>query len=56
MRPGDVLRLRSELIEKVPSRSKPDRGLIKSRETLLNQNDEVVMTLIGKAMAARRPE
>jgi acyl dehydratase len=55
VRPGDVLRVHSELIEKIPSRSKPDRGIIRARETVYNQDDEVVMTLIGIAVAARRP-
>ncbi len=56
VRPGDVMRLHSQLIEKIPSRSKPDRGLIRSRETLFNQHDEIVMTLVGSAMVVRRPK
>ena len=55
VRPGDVLRLHSELIEKIPSRSKPDRGIVRSRETLYNQDGEVVLTLVGIGVAARRP-
>jgi acyl dehydratase len=39
LRPGDVLRLRTTILETRPSRSKPDRGLVTTRAELLNQND-----------------
>ncbi len=53
---GDTIRLHSELIEKIPSRSKPDRGVIRMRETVSNQHDEVVMTMVSMAMVRRRPQ
>ena len=42
-------------IEARRSRSKPDRGLTRSRCELINQNDEVVMTYIGMGLVKCRP-
>jgi acyl dehydratase len=54
VRPGDRLRVMIEHLDKRPSQSKPDRGIVRSRFTVLNQHDESVMTLQGKVMVARR--
>lgn len=54
VRPGDTLRARMRVLETRPSRSKPDRGTIKSRWEVLNQNDEMVMTMEGYGMYRRR--
>ena len=40
VRPGDELHAKSEVLEVRPSKSRPDRGLIKVRTTTFNQNDE----------------
>lgn len=56
VRPGDVLSVRTELIEVTPSRSKPDRGSIKARMEVLNQDGEVVLRVISLAVVARRPK
>jgi acyl dehydratase len=53
--PGDELRIESEVLEMRPSKSRPDRGLMKIRTRTLNQNDEVVQELIANAMVPRRP-
>jgi len=45
VRPNDRLRIRITVLEARRSRSKPDRGLIRSAVEVLNQNDEPVMTL-----------
>ncbi len=45
VRAGDQLRLRITVLETRQSASKPDRGLIRFGEELLNQRDEVVMSL-----------
>ena len=45
VRPGDRLRIRVTVLEARRSRSKPDRGLIRSSVEVLNQNGEPVMTL-----------
>ena len=56
VRPGDRLRVRSTVLDTEPSRSKPDRGIVHSRTEVLNQNDQMVMTLKGMAMIRRRPK
>jgi acyl dehydratase len=55
VRPGDTLRARFTVIEATPSRSKPDRGVIRSVSEIFNQHGEVVMTLRGLGMYGRRP-
>ena len=52
--PGDVLRCESEVLEVTPSRSKPDRGVVKTRTTVINQRDETVMTFIPIVLYRRR--
>jgi acyl dehydratase len=54
-RPGDVLRVESEVVEVSPSRSRPDRGVIKVRSETRNQRDEVVQVLEARMMVPRRP-
>ncbi|MFC7213719.1 MaoC family dehydratase [Saliphagus sp. GCM10025334] len=56
VRPGDTLRRRSEVIEKRLSESRDDRGYVKSRIEGLNQNDEVVISMIGNGIYACRPD
>ena len=55
VRPGDSLRARFTILEAIPSRSKPDRGVVKMLTEVLNQDDEVVMTQRGMGMFGRRP-
>ena len=55
VRPGDELRIESEVLEVRPSRSRPDQGLIKVRTTTLNQNDEAVQIIIANLVVPRRP-
>ena len=55
VRPGDELRIESEVLEVRPSRSRPDQGLIKVRTTTLNQNDEAVQVIIANLVVPRRP-
>lgn len=45
VRPGDRLRCRTTVTEARRSRSKPDRGLLHTVVEVLNQEDEVVMTV-----------
>lgn len=53
--PGDTLRCEIEVIEKTPSRSKPDRGTYRSRLTVYNQDGEKVMSYVNTALIRRRP-
>jgi acyl dehydratase len=43
VRPGDELRLRTTVLEARRSRSKPDRGLVRTLAELVNQDDAVVL-------------
>ncbi len=52
--PGDVLSLRITVLEANPSRSKPDRGIIRSYIEALNQHGEVVMTMKALNLLLRR--
>ena len=54
VRPGDELRIESEILEVRPSTSRPDQGLIKVRTTTLNQNDEAVQTIVANLVVPRR--
>jgi len=54
VRPGDELRVESEVLEVRPSQSHPDQGLIKVRTTTLNQHGEAVLVLIGTLVVRRR--
>jgi acyl dehydratase len=55
VRPGDTLRARFTIQEVIPSRSKPDRGIVKTSTEMLTQHGEVVMTHRGMGMFGRRP-
>ncbi|MGP0069232.1 MAG: MaoC family dehydratase [Isosphaeraceae bacterium] len=55
VRPGDVLRVQSEVIEVRASRSNPDRGIVKVRNTTLNQAGEPVMVQVANLIVPRRP-
>jgi acyl dehydratase len=53
-RPGDVLRVESEIVEIVPSRSKPNQGIVKVRNTTLNQKDEPAQVFTASILVYRR--
>ncbi len=55
VRPGDALVVRIEVLEVTPSRSKPDRGLVKLRYTMRNQDGQEVMTMVALGIMRRRP-
>ena len=46
MRPGDKLRLRTAIIQTRRSRSKPDRGLVRTRAELPNQDSQSALSLV----------
>jgi acyl dehydratase len=54
VRPGDTLHLEGEVIELIPSRSKP-QGIARIRWTAYNQNGEAVYTFIPIGIVPRRP-
>jgi acyl dehydratase len=56
VRPGDTLTAWVECAGKVPSRSRPEMGIIHEQWQATNQKGELVMTLKGTNMVRRRPE
>lgn len=54
-RPGDILQVKSEILDVTPSRSRPDRGMVTVRSETLNQRGEIVQTLTAKLVVPRRP-
>ena len=54
VRPGDVLYIEGEVVELIPSRSKP-QGIAKIKWTAYNQRDEAVYTFTPIGIVPRRP-
>jgi acyl dehydratase len=54
VRPGDQLRLRTTTVETRASRTKPDRGLVRTEIQLLNQDDGVPLRLVAMNLFRRR--
>ena len=54
VRPGDVLRVESEVLEVRPSKSRPHQGMVKMRNTTFNQNDEPVQVIVANLIVPRR--
>jgi acyl dehydratase len=52
--PGDVLHLRIEVLEARPMTSRPSVGLVRSRTSVLNQDDDAVLSMEGVGMFRRR--
>lgn len=53
-RPGDVLRVESEVMEVTPSRSRPERGKVLLRSETRNQNGDVVQVFTAKLVVPRK--
>jgi acyl dehydratase len=57
VRPGDTLHVRAAVLEARRSKSKPDRGIIRSLAEVTNQNGETVLRLVAiNFILARNPE
>ena len=54
--PGDILRVETEVLDKTPSRSKPDIGSFRSAVTVFNQNDEAVLRFVSIVLMRRRAD
>lgn len=54
VRPNDKLLLCIECIDRRESRSRPEAGIVHFRNTLTNQRDEIVMTMIAKVMVSKK--
>ena len=55
VRPGDELRVESEVLEVRPSKVRTDRGVIRVRTTTFNQNGQPVQIFTGNLLVPRRP-
>ncbi len=53
-RPGDTLRVESEIMDIVPSRSKPNQAIVTVKSTTLNQNNEPVYVFTAKLVVFKR--
>lgn len=54
-RPGDTLKVASEIISVAPSGSRPDRGIVTVRSETSNQHDYIVQIMTSKLVVMRRP-
>ena len=55
VRPGDTLTAWVECAGKVPSRSRPEMGIVHEQWRATNQRGDLVLTLKGTNMVRRRP-
>jgi acyl dehydratase len=55
VRPGDTLSVRVNVLEARPSRTKPDRGLVRSHVEVRNQDGDTVMTVKAMNLIRRKP-
>ena len=53
-RPGDVLRVESEVLSVTPSRSRPERGVITLHSQTKTQDNDVVQRMTSKLLAWRK--
>jgi acyl dehydratase len=53
--PGETLRCETEILEKRVSASRPEMGIFKSRMSVFNQDDVLVMTFVSNGLVATRP-
>jgi acyl dehydratase len=55
-RPGDVVRVSSECIEVRPSNSNPDRGVVRNKVILVNQDGKHLLSYVAILLISRRPQ
>jgi acyl dehydratase len=53
-RPGDTITVVSEIEEVIPSRSRPERGMVRVRNETRNQHGEIVQSFTAKLVVPRR--
>jgi acyl dehydratase len=54
VRAGDTLQVESEILEIRPSRSKPERGIVRIRNVTTNQHGQVVQTMVATLLVNKR--
>ena len=54
--PGDTLHVRGTIVEKTPSRSRPEMGSFRTETVVTNQEDQPVMSFTSIVLIQRRPK
>jgi len=52
--PGDTLHVRGRIVDKTPSRSRPEMGSFRTETTVTNQDGDVVMTFTSIVLIRRK--
>ncbi|MDT7742160.1 MAG: hypothetical protein QOE59_1238 [Actinomycetota bacterium] len=55
LRPNDPVRLRVSVAQARPSRSRPDRGIVRTEVALLTEDDRCPLSLMAMNLVLRRP-
>ena len=55
VRPGDQLVVTEEHIDKRESRTRPDRGIVRTINEVRNQNDDLCVSIVSLALVSKRP-
>jgi acyl dehydratase len=55
VRPGDVLAGRLTVLETTPSERRPDRGTVRIRGEMVNQDGVTVLSMVSRGHFGRRP-
>jgi acyl dehydratase len=53
---GDTIHVRTEILSRRESKSRPDAGIVEFKHTALNQRDEVVAECVRQGMMRKRPK
>jgi acyl dehydratase len=53
--PGDTLHVRGRILEKTPSRSRPEMGSFRTETNVTNQDEQLVMSFTSIVLIRRRP-
>jgi acyl dehydratase len=56
VRPGDTLHGRLTVLETTPSERRPDRGTVRIRGEMVNQDGVTVLSMVSRGHFGRRPE
>jgi acyl dehydratase len=56
VRPGDTLHGRLTVLETTPSERRPDRGTVRIRGEMINQDGVTVLSMVSRGHFGRRPE
>ncbi len=54
-RASDVLRVECEILKVLPSRSRPDRGMVTVRAETKNQNGEILQVMTSRMVVYKKP-